>query len=143
MGLNVDVFGAKELFGPVDGKTLDLVYHLAPTVVPLTWITLGVLVGKFRAQRFEYRTGDKILRRYKLQAFLLPSDLPTDQSIDSRVDRTKRQKQSIVGHRSERHTGCALFAVTAAMRRSASRRAARYVGIPSSREISSSWRTVS
>src|SRR5215210_4115979 len=55
MGLHVHVLRAEELFRPLDGDDLDLVYLLAAAVVALAWIALGVLVRKDGALRSQNR----------------------------------------------------------------------------------------
>jgi len=53
--LHVDVLGAENLLCPVDGKVLHHIDVLAPTVVALSRIPLGVFVRERRPQRGEHR----------------------------------------------------------------------------------------
>ena len=49
VGLHVDVLRVKEFRGAVAGEVLDQVDNLASTVVALTGVALGVLVGEYRS----------------------------------------------------------------------------------------------
>ena len=55
--LDVDVVGAEELLGAVDRQGFGDVDELAPAVVPLARIPLGVLVRQDRAGGFENGVG--------------------------------------------------------------------------------------
>ena len=68
MGLHVGVLGAEELLGAIDGELFDFVGDLAAAVVPLAWITFGVLVGEDRAHRFKDSFRDEIFGRDQLEA---------------------------------------------------------------------------
>ncbi len=49
VGLHVGIVGAEELLGPFDGQALGHVHILAPAVVALVRVALGVLVGQHAA----------------------------------------------------------------------------------------------
>jgi hypothetical protein len=55
VGLHIDVFGAKELFGAVAGEGFDFVGVLAATVVALAGITFRVLVREDAAGGLQNR----------------------------------------------------------------------------------------
>jgi hypothetical protein len=66
VGLHVDVLRAKELFRPLDGDVLDLVYLLAAAIVTFTRIALCILVRKDRSLRRQDCGRGEILTRDKL-----------------------------------------------------------------------------
>ena len=69
--LHVDVLGAEELLGPVDGELLGDVDELAAAVVALARIALGVLVGEHRALAVEDRLRHEVLGGDHLERRLL------------------------------------------------------------------------
>ena len=69
--LNVGVVAAKELLGPVPRQLLRHVHELAPSVVALGGVALGVLVGHHRAHCRQNRGRDEIFRGDQLQAVIL------------------------------------------------------------------------
>ena len=73
--LDIGMLGTKYLLGPVDGKLLDNIGKLAPAVIPLARIPLGIFVGKHRAHRLQHSLGHKVLRRDQLKPISLPPDL--------------------------------------------------------------------
>ena len=73
MRLHVRIVRAEQLFDPVDGEHLDLVYVLTPPVVPHVGITFRVFVGEHRALRLEHSGRCVVLRRNQLHVLLLPT----------------------------------------------------------------------
>ena len=71
VGLDVDVFGAEELFGAVAGQVFDDVGVLAAAVVALSGVALCVFVGKNGACGFEDRAADEVFGGNHLEAFVL------------------------------------------------------------------------
>src|SRR5215211_2725805 len=69
--LHVDVLRAEELYRPLDGEVLDLVYLLATAVVALARIAFRVLVGKDRALRREDRGRGEVLACDQLDGLAL------------------------------------------------------------------------
>ena len=57
VGLYVRMLRAEEFFQPVTGKVLGHVMELAAAIVPLSRVTLGILVGHDRPHCLEHRTG--------------------------------------------------------------------------------------
>ncbi|KAF5052325.1 hypothetical protein DSECCO2_409870 [anaerobic digester metagenome] len=78
VGLHVRVLGAEELFDAVAGEVLRLVVELAPTVVTLPGIALGVLVGHDRAHGLEHGTAHEVLGGDKLEPVHLAEPLALD-----------------------------------------------------------------
>src|SRR5262245_29708608 len=60
MRLDVRVFGAKQLLGTIDCRLLHNIGPFAASVVTLTWIALGVLVGEDGTHRFENGFTDEV-----------------------------------------------------------------------------------
>ncbi len=84
--LDVGVLRAEHLLGAVDGELLGDVDPLAPAVVALARIALGVLVGEHRAGRVEHGLGDEVLGGDHLQSVLLAAELAVEHPGDVRVD---------------------------------------------------------
>ena len=59
--LDIRVFGAKQLLGPVARQILDNVGELAAAVIALPGIPLGILVGEHRTGGLENRLAHEIL----------------------------------------------------------------------------------
>ena len=85
MGLHVGVFGPVEGAGPLDGKRLDLIDHLAPAVVARTGIALGVLVREDGTHRLQHRQGCEVLRGDQLDVVLLARQFLLDQGRQDRI----------------------------------------------------------
>gem|GEM_PF-5011520 len=90
VGLHIDVLGPEERLGPIDGQLLDLVHHLAPAVVAMSWIALGVLVVEMvvpdypvnlhgTSHRLQHRLTGVVLRGDQLDGLALPAALFSDQ----------------------------------------------------------------
>ena len=79
VGLDIGVFGVVYLLETVYGQILDLVNHLASTIVPFPGITLGVLVGADRAHGLEDIVAHVILRRNQFKSGRLPFLLISNQ----------------------------------------------------------------
>ena len=71
MGLYVCVLGTEQLLDACYCKALGLVNNLATSVVTLTGITLGVLVGKTLSHGLHNLVTYKVLGGNKLDAFCL------------------------------------------------------------------------
>ena len=69
---DVGMFGAEQLFRPVDGECLGDIDELAASVVPLARIAFRVFVREHAASRFEDGRADEILGRDELEPFFLP-----------------------------------------------------------------------
>ena len=61
MRLHVDVLGAEQGLGTVDGQALDLIDDLLALVVTRPGIALGILVGDDRRTRLAHSTGSVVL----------------------------------------------------------------------------------
>jgi len=85
VGLDVDVFGAVELFRPLDGEILDGVHMLAAAVVALTWVALRVLVRHDAPLGLHHRLGDVVLRCDHFEVLFLSALLAGDGLRDCRV----------------------------------------------------------
>ena len=75
MGLDIDMVGAEELFGPLYGELLDYVDILAAAVVALSGVAFGVLVGHHASGRFHHLFADEVLGGDELELVLLPFGL--------------------------------------------------------------------
>ena len=73
--LHVDVLGAEERLGALDGQPLGHVDELAAAVVALARVALGVLVGHHRAGGLEHGAGDEVLRGDQLEPLVLAPPL--------------------------------------------------------------------
>ena len=60
MGLDVGVFRAEQLFGPLDGEGFHLVHALAAAVIALAGITFGVFIGENRTHGGHNSRGDQV-----------------------------------------------------------------------------------
>ena len=96
--LDVGVVGAEEPLRPVDGELLDLVHHLAATVVALPRVALGVLVGQGRAGGLQHRGGDEVLAGDELEPVGLAPGLLADEPGDIGVG----LGEALGGHHVER-----------------------------------------
>jgi hypothetical protein len=85
MRLHISVFGSEKLFCTIYRCLLDNVGKFTPAVISLARVTFGVLVGKDRAHRLQYRFGNKILRRDQFKAIRLPPHLIVDRIADKGV----------------------------------------------------------
>ena len=88
--LDVGVLRAKELLGALDGKILRHIHVLATAVVALAGQALGVLVGHHRAQGFQHRLADEILRGDQFHRASLPVNFQVDGARDFRVHLVER-----------------------------------------------------
>ncbi len=61
----------KKLLCAFDRQSFDLVDELATAVVPLSRVSLGVLVRQDAANRFQHRRADEVLRGDQLDAVTL------------------------------------------------------------------------
>ncbi len=71
VGLDVDVLGAEELPGAVDGELLDDVHVLATAVPAAPGVALGVFIGEAGALGFHHGAGGEILRGDELDVLEL------------------------------------------------------------------------
>lgn len=78
MGLDIDVFGSKEGFGPGYGEFFNDVDGLATGIVASSGIAFGILVGHDRSHRFENGGADVVFGGDQDQAFLFTADLACD-----------------------------------------------------------------
>ena len=78
VGLDVRVLGAEELLDPVARQVLGLVVELAPAVIPLARVALGVLVGHDRAHRLEDGATHEVLGGDQLEPVHLADPLAFD-----------------------------------------------------------------
>jgi len=88
--LDVGVVAAEELLGARSGQLLGHVHELAPAVVALGRVALGVLVGQHRSDRLEDRRADEVLRGDQLETGVLPVDLVGHRPRDVRIDVRQR-----------------------------------------------------
>ena len=78
MGLHVGVIGAEEFLCPLNGDILHHVHALAPAVVALPRVALGVLVSEDGAGGGQDGGADDVLRGNELDVLLLPVILGAD-----------------------------------------------------------------
>ncbi len=107
--LDVDVLGAEELLGAVDGEALDHVDELAAAVVAAAGVALGVLVRHHAAGGFQHGAADEVLRRDQLEPEVLARALVGDGLVDLRIGGFQR---AVIGH-SERSGPFALSTAAA------------------------------
>ena len=103
--LDVGVLGAEQRLGAVDRELLGDVDVLAPAVVALAGIALGVLVRQHAALRLEHGLRDEVLGRDHLERPLLALELVVEDRGDLRVDLGERAVEEVrrqVGHATER-----------------------------------------
>ena len=84
--LHVRVLGAEQLLGAIARQVLHHVGELAPAVIALAGIALGVLVGEDRARGLQHRFADKVLRGNQLQPLVLAALFVFDGLRDLRVN---------------------------------------------------------
>ena len=84
--LDVGEFRAEEGLNTVDGQLLDHVHVLAPAVVTLAGVSLGVFVCQHRALRLHDGGRGKILRRDHFQGGLLTAQFIGDGLLDLGID---------------------------------------------------------
>jgi hypothetical protein len=83
--LYVDVLGAEQLLGAVDGQLFGAVYEFAPAVVAPARVAFGVFVREDRPHRFEHGFRDEIFRSDQLEPGGLPADFGGQNFRDFRV----------------------------------------------------------
>ena len=82
MGLDIGIFGIIELAEPVDCDLLDLVHHLASTVVSLSGIPFGIFVCTDGPHRLHHLVADIILRCDQFETGGLPVAFLVDKIKD-------------------------------------------------------------
>ena len=80
--MNVRVFSAKELFGPVARQILDDVGKFATAVVTASGIALGVFVGEDAAGGLEHGLGGEVFAGDHLEVALLAFEFVGDGGKD-------------------------------------------------------------
>ena len=78
MGLNVGVVRAKQLLHPFPGQVLRQVDKFATTVITLSGIAFGILVGQYRTLRLHHPGAGIVFRSDKLYVVFLPGPLCID-----------------------------------------------------------------
>ena len=119
--LHVDVLGAEDLLGAVDGELLGHVDELAAAVVALARIALGVLVREHRAARVEDRLRHEVLGGDHLERRLLAIGLVAEHLRDLGIDVGDRLREVVgaqLAHREDRSTASTRSRGTAPSRRS-------------------------
>ncbi len=87
MRLHVGVLGAEEPLHALESERLGHVDELAPAVIALARITLGVLVREHRALGLEHGLAHVVLRGDELEVVFLARALAGDRLPQLRVDR--------------------------------------------------------
>ena len=93
--LDVRVFRAKELFGPVARQIFDNVGELATAVITASGIALGIFVSKDTTGRLQHCLGGEVLAGDHLQVALLPFELVGNGGEDFRVGLGERAGERI------------------------------------------------
>ena len=93
--LNVDIFGAEELLGPLARQGLHRIREFASAVVAFARISLGVLVGEYGPGRLQDGFRGEIFARDQFQTAMLPFHFVLDRFIDFRVDGGKRARHAL------------------------------------------------
>ena len=86
VGLHVGVGGPKKLLCALDGEVFGDIDKFAPTVVALSGVALGVLVGEHAALCFEDRVGNKVLTGDHLEGAALATEFFIENVLDLRVN---------------------------------------------------------
>ena len=87
MGLNVDIIGAEQLNGPLDGQALGHIHEFAPAIVAFIRVALGILIGQQTALgRHDGSAGD-IFRGNQLEVTALPLQFLINDLVNFRVHR--------------------------------------------------------
>ena len=86
MRLHIDVFGAEQFFGALDGKGFDDVDEFATAVIAPPRISLGVFVRKHGSRGCEHGFVGKILRGDHFETCFLPPCLVLDRCIYLGID---------------------------------------------------------
>ncbi|EAU64874.1 conserved hypothetical protein [Stigmatella aurantiaca DW4/3-1] len=90
VGLDVGGLGPEQIPGALDRQRLRHVDHLAPAVVALAGVALGVLVRQRGTHCLEHGGADEVLRGNQLDAFLLALRLLADDLGDLGIDLGQR-----------------------------------------------------
>ena len=86
VGLDVDMLGAEDAFGALNGQALDDVHIFATAVPAFAGIAFGVFIGQDRALGFHDGRADKVLAGDQFDVFLLALALQKDGIGDVRID---------------------------------------------------------
>ncbi len=86
MGLDVDVFGAEQLLGPIDRQLFNRVHILTTPVPSFSRIAFRVFVRKDAALCFHYGAAGEIFRRDQFDIFALAFFLRRDRVENLRID---------------------------------------------------------
>ena len=78
-------FGIEELLEAIDGDLLTFVYNFATTIVTLTGIPFGILIGHAATHSLHYLFAYEVLRGDELNAFHLALVLFLDEVEDDVV----------------------------------------------------------
>src|SRR4051794_37700901 len=78
--------GAEQLLGAVAREVLHHIGVLAPAVIALAGVALGIFVREDRTGRFKHGLADEILRRDEFQSLMLASLFINDGVCDLGVD---------------------------------------------------------
>ena len=85
MRLNVGMLRTEQLLRPVARQVLDDIGKLAPAVIALAGISLGILVREHRPRSFEHSLADEILRGDQFESFVLAASLVVDGGGNLRI----------------------------------------------------------
>ena len=75
MGLNIDISGIEQFFGPADGQFFSHIHILTPAIIPLIRISFGIFVGQHTPLDSHDSGTRNIFRCDKLQGVFLPLKL--------------------------------------------------------------------
>src|SRR5690554_3537722 len=76
MGLYIGMVRAKDIFKPLPGQVLHLVYEFASAIVPFARVSLGVLVCQMAAHSLHHRYTNEVLRSYEFNPASLSFKFP-------------------------------------------------------------------
>ena len=85
MRLHVGVFGTEQRFGTIDGELLSDVDMFAAAVVALARIALSVLIGQYRALRFQHGAAYVVFGSDQLDVIFLAAKLSLDRLPQHRI----------------------------------------------------------
>src|ERR1700758_1726552 len=99
MWLHVGMFGTEELLCALSSQLFNHVSELAPTVITLAGIALGIFVCKDGTSRLKHRLADEVLRSDQFKAFVLAADLVVNSGRNLRINFVEWTRHIGVFHR--------------------------------------------
>ncbi len=102
-GLHIRMVRIENLAQPIPGQIFSMVHELTAAVIPATWISLGVLVGQGRTQRFQDCKTGVVLAGNQLDLGFLATQLKNKGFVDLGVGLGSERKGGV--HEANRGMG--------------------------------------